>query len=61
MDPYFDYVTDGYKVDDEANGGNGIVAILDWDGFSVRNFNSPAGIHKNLVVFFVVVPSAAFG
>ena len=46
VDPYFDYMTTGFKVGDEANGGNDVVLIIDWDGFTVRNFNCPTGIHE---------------
>ena len=57
VDPYFDYMMAGFRADDEANGVNGVVFIIDWDGFTLRNFNRPANIHENTyVMFFVDLP-----
>ena len=42
-DKYFDYVFDQFIWDDKASGGDGAISILDWDGFSIRDYTSPAG------------------
>ena len=43
VDKYFDYTFDKFVWDDKASGGDGVISILDWDGFSIRDYNSPAG------------------
>ena len=49
VDKYFDYITDNFTRDDKASGGNGVISIIDWDGFSIRNYNSPAGSSHSVV------------
>ena len=48
LDEYFDYVDTKAACDSAANnGGDGIVVILDWDGFSVSSYGSLSGTNLN--------------
>ena len=54
LEKYFDYVDAKVACDSAANnGGDGVVTIIDWEGFSLGNYNSPEGKHHLFSILFL--------